>query len=315
MTRWGKVCLGVLLAHVAWGLHEWLHAPHWLVADKDAVLWVETVRESSAPAQVAEALTPAQPVALPTPKLAQKPPKPLGIGEAESAKPAASAALKRGAPLDVSMDEAGFAWTYSVWDANHVRAQGQARLLVQRTGERYQAVLSLTSALAHFNWTSRGVVRRQTLASESFKFGGRTKFLNADNHGFGGTFAVDYAAWQISFSRSEGKVSALTYDTVFDPLSALLYVQAALHSKKGRVPNVTVPMALAHVVTPKSIQLGAAQAVTVGERHFAQAVPVRMVMPEAGIDSLTAWLAPEVDYRPVRIEIAFAPGKVSLEAE
>ena len=241
--------------------------------------------------------------------------KPVVGGDGKAtAEPAATVEkMVKGVPVDAPIKDGGFQIKYDV-TANYkgMDAAGGAVFTFNRTGSTYKAELSSHASVAKFNATSEGEIRDNTVATTRFKDGRTIGLLGMGKERGGSNFMVDYVAHAVNFDGANGAVSPLAYDAVYDYLSAMVYIQALLQSKQGRVASLQLPIGKRTSVEMARVTFQSAEHLSTMEGAFEDAIPATIVIPSGSIKSIKMWFVPEKKYRPLQIEIGFNSGNVKL---
>lgn len=233
----------------------------------------------------------------------------VGGNDNTASKAASAPAVVKSTPIDAPIKDGGFQIKYDV-SANYkgMDAAGGAVFTFSRTGATYKAVLSSKASVAKFNAISEGEIRDNTVATTRFS-DGRT--IVGREQG-GSNFGVDYVERKMSFGTSSGTVSPLVYDTVYDYLSAMVYIQALLQSKQGQVSSLQLPIGKRSTIEMARVTFESPEHLSTMEGAFEDAIPATIVISSGSIKSIKMWFVPAKKYRPLQIEIGFGSGNVRL---
>ncbi|MGL4767375.1 MAG: DUF3108 domain-containing protein [Formosimonas sp.] len=239
----------------------------------------------------------------PTPKPASEPPK-------TEPQPA----LSKGAPVDVAIKEGGFKIAYDVTgNYKDFEGGGGATFVFNRSGQTYNASLAAKASAFKFNAASTGEVRANTVATTRFQDGGRVSLVGLGKDVAGSQVAVDYAQRNIAFGTSDAAPTALSYDAVYDYLSAMIYIQGALQNSGGSVRNLNLPISKRRTVEIAQVSFAGREDVSTQMGKF-DSIPATIVIPSGSIKSIKMWFVPEHNYLPLRIDLEFGKGKANLIA-
>lgn len=184
---------------------------------------------------------------------------------------------------------------------------GSGKLIYNRTGDNtYTASLTAKAMGFGIEAKSTGEIRKDSLATTRFE----NKKIRPIGSARVNTFAASYPTQEIHFGS--GGVQPLPYNTLYDFVSAIIYIQSVLQSGKTS-GSFTINVARSSTIAPMIVQLGSMAIAKTDDGDF-DAIPVSMNVQNSAIDTIKVWFVPEKQYRPLRIEVSLAgeKGKIVL---
>jgi hypothetical protein len=212
--------------------------------------------------------------------------------------------LPSGVPAPVVID-GGFTVQYEAkGEYKGFEAGGGGLLVFNKMGGTYTASLKASAAGFGIEANSKGQIRSDTIAVEGFT-DKKTRLIGKPRFN---KLRVSYDTREIHFgSGTEGKTLPLTHKTIYDYLSAIVYVQSFFQSGKTNA-SFTLPVARSRQISDMRIQSGPSADVVTDDGTFT-GIPVMFNIENGSIATIKAWFVPSKQYRPLRIEITFKDEK------
>lgn len=177
---------------------------------------------------------------------------------------------------------------------------GSGQLIYSRTGDTYTATLSAKAMGFSIQEKSIGKIHKDSLATTRFE----SKRIKPFGPAKTSVVEINYNTQEIS---NGSDIRPLPYNTVYDFVSAIIYIQGVLQSGTTS-DQFTLNIIRGNSIAPMTVQLGSMATAKTDDGDF-NAIPVSMNIQSSTISTIKVWFVLEKQYRPLRIEVSLTGGK------